>query len=169
MDFVDATDDPARGSQQGCIFRGYHNPYCIPLLYVFCHYRLLTAYLCPGNSDAAIYAWAMSVLLMKCLRQDWPKAEIQFRGDSGFYRRLLLFWCYSNGVNYIISNVQNAVTILLPNGHRPKSHSRRIRPTVWAFWKNACIPAPTNLDSDSNDRNSNKSESLSSVIAQRLV
>jgi hypothetical protein len=50
-------------------------------------------YLRPSNIDGAKHAWAILALLVKRLRQVWPKVRIIFRGDSGFCRHRLLDWC----------------------------------------------------------------------------
>ena len=85
LDF-DATDTPLHGEQDGRFFHGYYDHYCFLPLYVFCGRHLLVSYLRRSNIDAARHSWAILSLLVKALRQHWPKVEIIFRGDSGFCR-----------------------------------------------------------------------------------
>ena len=107
LDF-DATDDPVHGNQQGRFFHGYYDHYCFLPLYVFCGDRLLVSYLRPSKIDAAKHAWAILALLVKRLRQAWPKVRIVFRGDSGFCRWRLLSWCERHDVGYLVGIAKNA-------------------------------------------------------------
>lgn len=107
LDF-DATDDPVHGRQQGRFFHGYYDQYCFLPLYVFAGEQLLCAYLRPGNIDAAHHAWAILNLIVRRLRQAWPKVKIIFRGDSGFCRWKMLRWCDRHGVDYIVGLAKNS-------------------------------------------------------------
>lgn len=107
LDF-DATNDPVHGDQLGAVFHGYYDQYCFLPLYVFCGEFLLTAYLRPGDSDAAKHAWGILALLVKKLRQKWPRVKIVFRGDSGFCKHKMLDWCEKNKVDYIIGIGKNS-------------------------------------------------------------
>jgi len=106
LDF-DATDDAVHGRQEGRFFHGYYDSYCFLPLYVFCGDRLLVSYLRPSKIDAAKHAWAILALLVKRLRQAWPKVRIVFRGDSGFCRYKMLSWCERNDVGYIAGLAKN--------------------------------------------------------------
>jgi len=106
LDF-DATDTPLHGEQDGRFFHGYYDRYCFLPLYVFCGRHLLVSYLRRSNIDAARHSWAILSLLVKALRQHWPKVEIIFRGDSGFCRWRLLRWCERHGVKYIVGIAKN--------------------------------------------------------------
>ena len=106
LDF-DATDTPLHGEQEGRFFHGYYDHYCFLPLYVFCGRHLLVSYLRRSNIDAAKHSWAILSLLVKALRQHWPKVEIIFRGDSGFCRWKILRWCDHNRVGYIVGVAQN--------------------------------------------------------------
>ena len=107
LDF-DATDDPVHGQQEGRFFHGYYDAYCFLPLYVFCGEQLLVSYLRPSNADGAKHAWAILALLVKRLRQAWPKVRIIFRGDSGFCRWRMLAWCERHQVGYIVGIATNA-------------------------------------------------------------
>ncbi len=48
------------------------------------------SYLRPSKMDGAKHAWAILALLVKRLRQRWPKVRIVFPADSGFCRRPML-------------------------------------------------------------------------------
>ena len=106
LDF-DATDDAVHGQQEGRFFHGYYDHYCFLPLYVFCRKQLLVSYLRPSKIDGAKHAWAILALLVKQLRQVWPKVRIIFRGDSGFCRRRLLAWCERHDVGYIVGIAKN--------------------------------------------------------------
>lgn len=107
LDF-DATDDRVHGQQIGRAFHGYYDHYCFLPLYVFCHEQLLVSYLRPSNIDGAKHAWAILVLLVKRLRQDWPEVNIILRGDGGFCRWRMLRWCDKHNVKYIVGLAKNA-------------------------------------------------------------
>ena len=107
LDF-DATDDAVHGKQEGRFFHGYYDHYCFLPLYVFCRDQLLVSYLRPSNIDGARHAWAILALLVRRLRQVWPRVRILFRGDSGFCRWRMLAWCERHGVGYIVGIAQNA-------------------------------------------------------------
>ena len=106
LDF-DATDDPVHGEQDGRFFHGYYRHYCFLPLYVFCGHQLLVSYLRPSNIDGAKHSWAILSLLVKRLRQVWPKVRIIFRGDGGFCRWKMQRWCDHHEVGYIIGLAKN--------------------------------------------------------------
>jgi hypothetical protein len=106
LDF-DATDDPVHGEQEGRFFHGFYRHYCFLPLYVFCGDQLLVSYLRPSNIDGAKHSWAILSLLVKRLRQAWPKVKIIFRGDSGFCRWKMLAWCDCHGIGYIVGLAKN--------------------------------------------------------------
>lgn len=106
LDF-DATDDAVHGEQEGRFFHGFYRHYCFLPLYVFCGDQLLVSYLRPSNIDGAKHSWAILSLLVKRLRQAWPKVKIVFRGDSGFCRWKMLAWCDRHGIGYIVGLAKN--------------------------------------------------------------
>jgi len=106
LDF-DATDTPVHGKQEGRFFHGYYDCHCFLPLYVFCGDQLLVAYLRPSNIDASKHAAAILRLLVRRLRQAWPRTKIVLRGDSGFCRDLLLSWCDRNDVKYVVGIARN--------------------------------------------------------------
>lgn len=112
LDF-DATDEAVHGKQEGRFFHGFYDPYCFLPLYVFCAEQRLVSYLRPSNSDAARHAWAILALLVKRLRQAWPKVRIIFRGDSGFCRWRMLAWCERHAVGYIVGLAKNSRLLTL--------------------------------------------------------
>ena len=110
LDF-DATDDAVHGRQEGRFFHGYYDHYCYLPLYVFCGDQLLVSYLRPSKIDGAKHAWAVLALLVKRLRQAWPKVKIIVGADSGFCRWRMLSWCERHGVDYIVGIAKNAVLL----------------------------------------------------------
>lgn len=107
LDF-DSTDDRVHGNQKGRFFHGYYDHYCFLPLYVFCGEHLLAAYLRPSNIDNAMHSLAILGLLVKRIRENWPKARIIFRGDSGFCRWRSMQWCDSHKVDYILGLAKNS-------------------------------------------------------------
>jgi hypothetical protein len=107
LDF-DATDNPLHGQQEGRFFHGYYDSYCYLPLYVFCGQQLLCAYLRPSDIDGAHHAAAILKLLVRRLRQAWPRVRIVFRGDSGFCRQRIINWCERSGVHYIVGLARNS-------------------------------------------------------------
>ena len=107
LDF-DATDDEVHGKQEGRFFHGYYDQYCFLPLYVFCGEHLLAAYLRPSNIDGAKHSLGILGLLVKRLREAWPKTRIIVRADSGFYRWKLMRWCDNYGIDYILGLAKNA-------------------------------------------------------------
>jgi hypothetical protein len=106
LDF-DATDNPIHGDQEGKHFNAYYDNYCFLPLYVFCGHQLLVSYLRPASRGGAYHASAVLALLVKRLRQEWPKVKIIFRGDSGFCNPLILGWCDRNNVDYVVGIAKN--------------------------------------------------------------
>jgi hypothetical protein len=107
LDF-DSTDDRVHGCQEGRFFHGYYDHYCFLPLYVFCGDHLLAGYLRPSNIDNARHALGILGLLVKRIRQAWPKARIVFRGDSGFCRWKAMRWCDNHDVQYILGLAKNS-------------------------------------------------------------
>ncbi len=105
---VDATDDRVHGDQEGRFFHAYYDHYCFLPLYVFCGDQLLVSYLRESKIDGAKHSWAILALLIKRLRQVWPKVKIIVRGDSGFCRWRMLRWFDRHHVDYIIGLAKNA-------------------------------------------------------------
>lgn len=106
LDF-DTTDDAVHGQQVGRSFHGYYDRYCFLPLYVTCRDQVLVSYLRPSRIDGAKHAWAILSLLVKRLRQAWPKVRIVMRADSGFCRHRMLRWCERHDVGYIIGLAKN--------------------------------------------------------------
>ncbi len=107
LDF-DATDDRVHGTQEGRFFHGYYGDYCFLPLYVYAGEQLLVSYLRPSNQDGAKHAGVVLRLLVKQLRQAWPKVKITWRADSGFCRWRVLSWCERHNVQYIVGIAKNA-------------------------------------------------------------
>ena len=106
LDF-DATDDAVHGQQEGRFFHGYYDHYCFLPLYVFCGKQLLVSYLRPSKIDGAKHAWAILALLVKRLRQTWPKVRILLRADAGFCRWKMLRWCEHHDIEYLVGIARN--------------------------------------------------------------
>ena len=121
---VDATDDRVHGDQEGRFFHGYYDHYCFLPLYVFCGDQLLVSYLRSSKIDGAKHSWAILALLIKRLRQAWPKVEILVRADSGFCRWRMLRWFDRHGVDYVIGIAKN-----------PRLHDQSLALRTLAQWR----------------------------------
>ena len=121
---VDATDDRVHGDQAGRFFHGYYDHYCCLPLYVFCGDQLLVSYLRSSKIDGAKHSWAILALLIKRLRQAWPKVEILVRADSGFCRWRMLRWFDRHGVDYVIGIAKN-----------PRLHDQSLALRTLAQWR----------------------------------
>ena len=117
LDF-DATDNPVHGDQVGKYFNRYYDSYCFLPLYVFCGRQLLVSYLRPASRGAAYHAGAVLALLVKRLRQAWPRVKIIFRGDSGYCKPAILEWCDRNSVDYVVGIAQNSRLLEQSEGTR---------------------------------------------------
>lgn len=106
LDF-DATDSTIYGNQEKRAYHAYYRDHCFLPLYVYCGKQLLISYLRPSNQDGAKHCWAILSLLVKKLRQTWPKVKIIFRGDSGFNRHKMFQWCERKGIYYIVGQAKN--------------------------------------------------------------
>ncbi len=121
---VDATDDRVHGDQEGRFFHGYYDHYCFLPLYVFCGDQLWVSYLRSSKIDGAKHSWAILALLIKRLRQAWPKVEILVRADSGFCRWRMLRWFARHGVDYVIGIAKN-----------PRLHDQSLALRTLAQWR----------------------------------
>jgi hypothetical protein len=101
LDF-DPTDNRIYGHQEKRHYHGYYQDYCYLPLHVFCGEHLLVSLLRPSDIDGAKYAGAILKLLVKRFREVWPEVKIIFRGDSGFARKRILYWCENNNIEYIV-------------------------------------------------------------------
>ena len=105
---VDATDDPIHGNQLGKFFHGYYGHYCYLPLYVTCGDFVLAAKLRTSNIDASAGVTNELSRIVAQIRQQWPDVRIIVRGDSGFCRESVMFWCESNCVDFIFGLAKNA-------------------------------------------------------------
>jgi hypothetical protein len=105
---LDATDDVLYGHQEGRFYHGYYRDYCYLPLYVFCGEHLLCARLRRSNIDASADAVEELEPVVARIRQRWPAAKIQLRGDAGFCREKLMAWCEHEGMDYIFGLAQNS-------------------------------------------------------------
>ena len=105
---IDASDVPLHGDQELSEFHGYYDHYCYLPLYVFCGQAMLCCVLRRSRIDGAKQAAAVIKLLVRRLRQAWPKTHLIVRGDSGFCRQLLIRWCERHHVSYVIGVARNA-------------------------------------------------------------
>jgi len=105
---IDASDVPLHGDQELSEFHGYYDHYCYLPLYVFCGQAMLCCVLRRSRIDGAKQAAAVIKLLVKRLRQAWPKTHLIVRGDSGFCRQLLIRWYERHQVSYVIGVARNA-------------------------------------------------------------
>jgi len=105
---LDATDDPIHGHQLGRFFHGYYDSYCYLPLYIFCGEYLLCAKLRPSDIDGAAGAVKQVAGIVQRIRRQWPAVRIIVRGDSGFCREPLMWWCEEHRVDYLFGLARNA-------------------------------------------------------------
>ena len=99
---LDATDDVLHGHQEGRFFHGYYDCYCYLPLYVFCGRHLLAAKLRRSNIDASAGAVEKVARIVARIRERWPRVRIVLRADSGFAREVLMAWCETHRVGYVL-------------------------------------------------------------------
>jgi hypothetical protein len=104
---LDATDDPIHGHQLGRFFHGYYKNYCYLPLYIFCGEHLLCARLRPSDIDASAGSVKELERIVWQIRSKWPDVRIIIRGDSGFCREPIMFWCEQNEVDYVLGLAKN--------------------------------------------------------------
>jgi len=104
---LDATDDPIHGNQSGRFFHGYYGNYCYLPLYIFCGEHLLCARLRPSDIDASAGSVKELARIISQIRQRWPDVQIIIRGDSGFCREHIMYWCENNNVDYVLGLAKN--------------------------------------------------------------
>src|SRR6058998_1642329 len=106
--YLDATDDPRHGHQEGRFFHGYYDGYCYLPLYIFRGRHLLAAKLRRSNIDASASSVAEVARIVTQVRARWPQVRIILRADSGFAREDLMAWCEASGVDYVFGLAKNA-------------------------------------------------------------
>lgn len=104
---LDATDDTVHGHQLGRFFHGYYKNYCFLPLYIFCGDHLLCARLRPADIDISAGSVKELQRIVSQIRSKWPDAQIIVRGDSGFCREEIMFWCEQNNVDYVFGLAKN--------------------------------------------------------------
>jgi len=104
---LDATDDLVYGHQLGRFFHGYYKNYCFLPLYIFCGDHLLCSRLRPADIDASAGSVKELQRIVSQIRSQWPDVQIIIRGDSGFCREHIMFWCEANNVDYILGLAKN--------------------------------------------------------------
>lgn len=104
---VDATDDPVHGNPEGRFFHGYYGHYCYLPLYIFCEDQLLCARLRTADRDASDGVLPELERIVKRVRAAWPNVRIILRGDSGFMRDLIMSWCETNKIDYVLGLAKN--------------------------------------------------------------
>jgi len=104
---LDATDDPIHGNQSGRFFHGYYGNYCYLPLYIFCGEHLLCARLRPSDIDASAGSVRELERIVAQIRRQWPDVQVIIRGDSGFCREPIMYWCENNNVDYVLGLARN--------------------------------------------------------------
>src|SRR6478736_5806122 len=104
---LDNTDIPLHGEQEGRFFHGYYKEYCYLPLYVFCGRHLLLARQRRANVAGCDGAVEEIARIIARIRQEWPRARIILRADSGFCNDELMGWCEANRVDYVFGLARN--------------------------------------------------------------
>ena len=105
---LDATNDPLHGQQEGTFFNGYYDQYCYLPLYIFCGDHLLLARLQTSDVDPANAGMIDIRGVVRKLRRKFPKTRLIVRGDSGFCRDELMYFCERMPrVDYVLGLAKN--------------------------------------------------------------
>src|SRR3954452_8417464 len=104
---LDNTDIPLYGAQEGRFSHGYYKEYCSLPLYVFCGRHLLLARQRRANVAGCDGAVDEIARIVARIRQEWPRARIILRADSGFSNDELMGWCEANRVDYMFGLARN--------------------------------------------------------------
>jgi hypothetical protein len=108
---IDATHVPLHGAQEKAHFHRYYDNYCYLPLYVFCGQDVLACVLRPSSRDPASVLSALIKLIVRRLRQAWPRIRIIVRGDSGFCRPQALRRFEKWGLHYIVGLQKNSALL----------------------------------------------------------
>src|SRR2546422_135549 len=109
LGYVDPTDDPLHGNQEGKYFHGYYAEYCYLPLYIFSGEHLLCARLRPANEDPASGVRQELERIVKRLKAVWPEVRIIVRGDSGFCREEIMSYCERESqLDYVLGLAKNS-------------------------------------------------------------
>ncbi len=102
---LDSTDDPAYGEQQLVMFNAYYDQYMYHPLLLFEGNtgHLLSVLLRRGNASSAECADDMLESTIRKVKQEYPRARIITRGDSGFGRPMMYDLCEREGVEYALA------------------------------------------------------------------
>jgi hypothetical protein len=99
---VDTTDFILNGNQEGRFFSGYYDEYCYQPLYIFAGELLVCADLLTGESDHEPRTRDALTLVIKKIRERWPRTRIIVRGDGGFCRESLMALCEKTPYCYYV-------------------------------------------------------------------
>lgn len=101
---LDSTDDPAYGGQQLVMFNACYDQYMYHPLVLFegNSGNLLSVLLRRGNASSAECADDMLESAIKKAREQFPRAQIRVRGDSGFGRPMMYDLCEREGIEYTV-------------------------------------------------------------------
>ena len=108
---IDATHMPLHGEQEKAHFHRYYDNYCYLPLYVFCGQDILACVLRPSSRDPASVLSALIKLIVRRLRQVWPRIRIIVRGDSGFCRPQALRRFEEWNLHYVVGLQKNSALL----------------------------------------------------------
>ena len=104
---LDNTDIPLHGEQEGRFFHGYYEE--VPLPAALRVLRSAPAAGPPAARNVAGCDGAVEEIarIVARIRQEWPRARIIQRADSGFSNDELMGWCEANRVDYVFGLARN--------------------------------------------------------------
>ena len=105
---IDDTCDPVHGRQQLSLFHAHYDTRCFLPVHVY-HVesgKPVAVLLRPGKTPSGA---EVRTMLVRRIRQHWPRTRLTFRGDSHYSRTEAMAWCEANGVDYIFGLGSNAV------------------------------------------------------------
>lgn len=109
---LDCMGHLVHGMQEGRHFSAYYDGYCYQPLYVACGAVVLWAQVRTADHDPLEDVLAALKQIIPVLRKRFPWARILVRGDSGFCREALMYFCeQAREVYYVLGLAKNSVLI----------------------------------------------------------
>jgi hypothetical protein len=105
---LDDTFDTVHGGQQLRLFNAHYDEYGFQPIVVFDgDGRFITAVLRPAKRPCGKEIRAFLRRLLRAIRANWPKTEIELRADSHYCCPEVLDFCHAKGLDYILGVAQS--------------------------------------------------------------
>jgi hypothetical protein len=100
--YLDTTDLPLQGNQEGRFLRGDYDEYGYLPQYVFCGEPVRCPRLRASNHEASFGCLAEIRRIVGPIQAAWAEVGIILGGDYGFCREELMSWCEDHGVDFVL-------------------------------------------------------------------